>query len=796
MIRALGILVFLLSFVLSSTENLFSQNLDKEELKKRYLNSGALPDGDQIGYYETPPIFEDDSIKRLSDSAKQIKAQFVQPIDTLKSGSSEEQGWQMSDDNQSQIIPKPGPSQLGLFGENLFDSRTSDFSPAPIAAVPPDYRLGPGDNLIINLWGRVDMELNLTVDREGKLFIPRAGEMVAFDLTLEQFERKLKKKLETIYSDFHVGVMLGKIRTIRVYVYGEVKNPGGYTISSLATLLNALYFSGGPGVNGSMREIRLIRAGEVIATVDLYQFLLQGQTVGNLKLESEDVIFVPIVGPRITIRGEVKRPAIYELKSEESLLDIIELAGGVADEAYLGRVMIDRISNSENRMLLDLSLATPEEREENNIKVMAGDDISVFAIYEKRQNVVWLSGHVKHPGAYQLEQQETISKLLDSGKQLREEVYLPRADLIRTYADGSQELIPVNVGEALDGNPKHNLKLAAHDSLHIYGSREVVRQKYVSISGEIRQPGQYRLFENMKISDLIFMAGGLQRSAYTLTAEIARRSPGEEIDIIFVDLERIMENSDPESDLVLHEDDYVFIRRMPQWDLDNFVTIMGEVRFPGKYALNRSDETLYNLIQRAGGLTPDAFAFGTIFIRGEIQEKLDRMNLASILDRSNPISFDSAGSPKKSVLLEYNPAELSRMVIDLESILESEGESGNVVLQKGDQIYIPPSPSGVQITGAVASSGTMHYYPGKKAGFYIEHSGGYLPHADKRQMRVIRANGQVLSNGRARSHKIGLGDIVMVPSKIKKDKNVTQTLLTSISIISSIATTVFIIDRL
>jgi polysaccharide export outer membrane protein len=766
------------------------------ELLRKLNKSTLIDNGDQTAHYSTPPIYDQKSPEKSIGLNYSSESSGPAESDSQRLNKQAHTAMDISEGSAEQSIPKPGPEELEIFGSNLFVAESADFSPPPVSSVPADYKLGPGDNVIVYLWGRVDMEMNLTIDREGKVFIPKAGEIVAFDMTLDQFKERLRQKLSNIYSDFELGIMLGKIRTIRVYVYGEVKHPGAYTISSLATLFNALYYAGGPNQNGSLRQIKLNRRGKTVATVDFYDFLLNGNNSGGIQLESEDVIFVPVVGPMVTVRGEVKRPAIYELKDKEKLLDVISLAGGVQDEAYLGRVMIDRINNFEGRKLIDLSLATSEDRDMNNIDIRSGDDISVFAIYERRENVVWLDGHVKHPGAYEYHDSLTISELLEDGFQLKENPYLGRADLIRTKADSRQELIPVDLGHALDKDPKYDFRLKVNDSLRIYSGREVTRQKYVSIAGEIRNPGEYKLFENMRVSDLIFMAGDLMRGAYTLTAEIARRSPGKDIQIIYVDLEKIKNRDDPDADLPLQEDDYVFIRKIPDWDLNNFVSITGEVRFPGKYALFRRDETLYELIQRVGGLTPEAFAFGTVFVRGEIEEKLERMNLPSILDRSNPIRFDSLGNLDRTAILEYNPRELSRMVIDMDLILRSEGRRGNIVLQKGDQIYIPPRPSGVQVTGAVASSGTIHFMQDKKANYYIDRAGGLLPHADKKNIRVIRANGQVVPNGKAGRYHLGLGDVVMVPSKIIKERSLGQTLLTSVSIISSIATTIFIIDRL
>jgi len=766
---------------------LFAQGLDekeKEKLYKEYLEKKVKSEESNILKYRTPKIYEQTDYG--VEKKEKMPVSVSSPVVTVSPG-----------------IPKAGPDDLQPFGYDMFNVSPLSFAPLAATSVPPDYTLGPGDNILVNLWGKVDLELNLTVDREGKVFIPKAGDLTVWGLTLDQFEEKLKKKLSTIYSGFEMNVIMGKIRQIKVFIFGEVKNPGGYTVSSLSTLFNTLHIAGGPNHRGSMRKIKLIRNNKEIATVDLYDFLLKGYNRDDIKLASSDVVFVPVVGPTVKIKGEVKRPAIYELKGGEGILDLIELAGGLKPTAYLERVMVNRIADQDQRVLLDVNLYDQSTKEKENLKLKDGDDVSVFSIFDLIENLVWIDGKVKHPGTFQRNPGMRVWDLIKGGEQLQKDAYLLRADLIRTYPDERKEIISINLEKVLAEDSSENMLLMAKDSLKVYGYWEVKRKQFVTIDGAVRKPGKYQLYENMELSDLIFLAGNPLRSAYLLRAEIAHLNPGKPADITYLNLKDLYTDSqdfvvkqNPGVDIFLKEDDQVFIREIPEWSLQKIVTLEGEVMFPGKYALTQEKENLYHLLQRAGGLTPKAFPKGVIFVRSGIIQDVERRNIQDVVTNTQLLEKDTLGNVIPPSVTPFNPGKLNRVVIDLPKILKEKGGESDIVLQDGDSIFVLQIPSEVQVVGSVGSSSSIKFVEGKKVKYYIDRAGGYTRNSDKNQTRLIKANGRVISGGSLRSRKVELGDVMVVPQKIKEERDWMKFMANAAVVLSGIATTVFVIDRL
>ena len=784
--KALSLIVATISFFLL-TLPLFAQSFDeevKEKLQQQYLEKKLKPQEGDIPKYKTPELYEQ-----------------TEPVEEVKKGAEVSVSTPVAHGTPG--IPKASPSELQPFGYNMFNVTPSTFAPIAPTSVPPDYTLGPGDNVIVNLWGKVDLELDLTVDREGKVFIPKAGDLTVWGLTLDQFERKLKKKLSTIYSDFEMNLILGKIRSIKVFVFGEVTNPGGYTVSSLSTLFNTLYMAGGPNQRGSMRKVKLIRSNKETAIVDLYDFLLKGYNKDDLKLASNDVVYVPVVGPLVKIRGEVKRPAIYELKGGEKIQDLIELGGGLKPTAYLERVMVDRIAGQDQRVLLDVNLYDQTTLKQENVELKDGDDVSIFSIFDLIEKLVWIDGKVKHPGAFQRNPQMRVWDLIRGGEQLQKDAYLLRADLIRTYPDERKQIIPIDLEKVLAQDSTENILLTDKDRLTVYGYWEVKRKKFVNIDGAIKKPGQYELHEDMKLSDLIFLAGNPLKNAYLLRAEIAHLNPGKPADItylnlqdLYTDSEDFMVKQNPGVDFFLKEDDQVFIREIPEWSLQKIVTVEGEVMFPGKYALEREKETLYQLLQRAGGLTPQAFPKGAIFLRPSIIRDVERKNVHDVVVSTQLLERDSLGNIMPPSVTPFSPGRLNRVIIDLPSILREKGGESDIVLQEGDHLFIPKIPSEVQVVGSVGSSSSIRFLEGKKVKYYIDRAGGYTRNSDKSQTRLVRANGKVISGGSLRGKKVELGDVIVVPQKIKEDKDWMKFFANTAAILSGVATTVFVIDKL
>ncbi len=755
----------------------FAQSLSDQmdayrELVKQQHDRPAPENGD----YHTPPIYNDEE-QAAPDSLRARHRQAVAAAISKESAATDPAGHQL-------VLPES--KAVRRFGDNLFTApHVGDINPA---LVPEDYLLGPGDNIIVSLWGRVQQEWNLTVDREGKIFIPKVGEIPAWGMTLDEFKRHLDAKLSTVYTGYERRVTLGKIRTIKVFVYGEVISPGGYAVSALSTLFNALYMAGGPSENGSFRRIKLIR-DQKSTPIDLYDFLIKGDKTCDVPLLSGDVIFVPLAGPQATIRGEVKRPAVYELLGDETVADLIDLAGGPTADAYLGRLMLDRVGENDSREVVDLDFRA-EDRE--NLPLADGDDLSVFSIYEMRQNIVWVNGMVKHPGTFERTESMRISDLIDKGQLLPSGVYVDRADLYRHHRDGRTEIIAVDLASVLRGDTAANARLCDLDSLYIYSADEVERKKYVYIDGMVQNPGQYPLYENMAVSDLIFLAGNLKESAYMLQAELARIDSVGETHLLHVSLGPAR----PQDNLQLKENDRLFVRRIPGYQLHRMVTIDGEVQFPGRYSLTQDHETLWRLIKRAGGFTDKAFPTGTVFKRTAIADDLARKDIEDILTRSQPLVADSTGLLKPVPAVEFQTDGMDRIIIDMDRLMASNGAEGDFALQAGDDVFIPEVPTGISVLGEVSANGTIKYQPGQKVTYYLDRAGGFTKRADKGQTRLIKANGRVFSSGNVKGRKVDLGDVVVVPAEIKKEHDWLKYLTASLSVLTGVATTVLLIDRL
>jgi len=770
--------------VLILTSQSHAQSSDEaERLYQQYLKAQKGKSEQAPQSYKSPDIYGDTMHAQKGEA---------QDIDMRALGSI--QGDSMMKFNP-ELFDQSHIDSLMLFGYDMFAERSSSFAPPATASVPSDYRIGPGDNIIVSMWGRVDMEMELTVNREGRVFIPKAGNLACNDLTLDELEKRLKNRLSDVYSEFNLSVTLGKVRSIKVYVYGEVKQPGGYVLSSLSTLFNALYEARGPNERGSLRKIRLLRDGKTISEVDLYDFLLHGNAGGNVKLESEDVIFVPLAGDLVEIRGEVKRPAIYELRGGETIRDVIGLAGGMTPEAFASRIMVDRIAEADGRFVQDIDLATTDSSLAD-AQAKAGDRVTVYPMDGMHRNAVWLVGHVKHPGAYQLEQRTYVSDLIFNGDQLYDDCYWERADLVRTLPNGKKELIPVNLGDLVSNEDEAGIALQVGDSLVVYSVSEVERTRYVTIKGEVQKPGEYRLFENMKLSDLIFRAGNLKRNAFMLSAEVARITPSGTTELYKANLEKLITEQDESYDIALAEDDRVFIRSIPSWETNNTVTVDGEVRFPGEYVISYKGETLYEMIMRAGGVTDKAFPQGAVFTRAEISTGLERKNFNEIITKSAPLKEDSTGRIRPELVFDFDPKRMNRIVIDLRTVLESQGRIANISLRPADVIYIPETPSGVQVMGAVASSGTIQFVANQKPSYFIDRAGGFLRNSDRDGTRLVKADGRVLTWSKANGREVDLGDAIVVPTEVKKDRDWWKILTSTATIIGGLATTVYIVDKL
>jgi protein involved in polysaccharide export with SLBB domain len=747
---------------------------DKEALEREYQD--RLPSGTEPIVYRSPSLYgSQDSLVlpvHISSAVHGKPDSGVSKADVAR-------------------VKLQGFDELRPFGKDLFRAPPGEAIPPDDIASSDDYILGPGDNVIIYLWGRVEQEYQLTIDREGKVFVPKVGELVVWGMTLDSFRTYVKKKFSAVYSEFEMTVSLGRIRSIRIYLTGEVERPGAYTVSSLTSLFNALYLAGGPSENGSMRNIKLMRNGEAIALVDLYEFLLKGDNSPDVKLESGDAVFVPVAGSRVAVRGRVKRPAWYELKGGERAMDLLELAGNADADAYLDRIMLERISGLNEWQVLDLNLGSDPVDSLDNIFLTDGDRLTVYSIFDFKKNMVAVFGHVKHPGYYERNDSTRVSSLIAHAQLQEYDVCYKRANLFRRYSDWRTGVIAIDLRKIKSGDIESDLLLQDRDSLHVYSLDEVHWDKYVYIEGEVKKPGKYPLYDRMTAADLVFLAGSYTRSASLLQAEIARIDALGQVSLEYVSLDEPSLES-----VCLAEDDRLYIRRIPEWRLRRAVNVEGEVVYPGEYILSSSEETLYELLQRAGGFTRNAFPKGLIFERQSIGRQLRRSQIPQLLEKSNPIVQDSLGNVRREVIFDYEPQSVNRVIIDTEEILHSKGGRGNIVLEPGDRIFVPSVPTGISVMGAVGASGTLKFTENKDVKHYIKRAGNYTEQADKDGTRLVKAGGEVYSGGGTLGEKVDVGDVIVVPTKIEKDHNWEKTLTVILTATTSLLTSVLIIDRL
>jgi len=590
-----------------------------------------------------------------------------------------------------QVVSKEG---IKIFGMEIFAQAPSIFEPVIEASVGPDYIIGPEDNLIIELWGKFETVYNLVVDRDGKIFIPNVGAVYVYGLSLTQLQKLLQEKFAMVYTNFKMNITLGKLRTIKVFVVGEVTRPGAYTLSALATAFNAIYAAGGPTPKGSMREIKLIRENKLIDTIDLYKFLLEGDKSQDHRLSAGDTIFIPLRETLVGITGEVNRPAMYELKKGTNLSNLIKMAGGVKPTGYLHRVQVERIQHHEKNIIEDIELDTLYKDENKDIELLDGDFILIFPIPKQTYKYVELAGMVERPGRYALKEKMTIGNLLELGKLLKE-AYLERVDIIRTYKDKHQEVISINLKEEVS----QGLELQEWDKVIVYSKWELEPRPQVNITGLVKNPGVYELLKDMQISDLIYQAGGITKDIEIIRAEIIRTSLDEQIEVIPVNINALLKG-DKTQEIKLQQFDRVCIYSVFEPEPIPLVRITGLVRKPGTYQLSKGMK-ISDLISRASGLDKSATLLNAELSR---MEKTDQ-----------GVSF-------------------THIPIDLEKIMIDKDINADIFLQEDDHLFIRQIPKWrvqdtVSISGEVRFPGTYTITENEKLSSVLKRAGGFTKEA-------------------------------------------------------------------
>ena len=710
-------------------------------------------------------------------------------------------------------IPQVISRDISQFGYDIFKTTVSTFAPVTDVPVGPDYVIGAGDKFTIDIWGRIEASYMVDVDQNGEIIIPKIGILKVWGLTFSQLKEFLNEKFSSYYKDFHLNVTMDRIRTIQVFVVGEVVIPGSFSLSSLATAYNAIFAAGGPTKRGTMRKINLMRSGEVIKDIDLYNFLLKGDKSQDQRLQSGDTLFIPIIGPVVGISGNVKRPAIYEYKDKITLGELLGMAGGITAAGYLQRIQCERIVSHEKRIVVDLSLSEKEDFAKDpkfNEQLRDGDLVKVFPILSLTEKVVYFEGNVQRPGGYELKDGMRVKDLIKSLDALLPEPYLPYASISREIPpDRHIETISFDLGKLLlEGDESQNLELKSRDKVRIYSKEEMKVIPMVKITGRVGNPGDYELLKNMRVKDLIFKAGNLMRNAYLPIAELTRIIKTEDKTItkqIYVDIREVL-NENPEQNILLEPDDHLSIRSIPDWVLDNTVTLKGEVKFPGIYTIAKG-EHLSSVLERAGGYTDKAFIKGAFFTREserlKIKERIDEFTTKleqEVLQESTPAIGPGIGieagvaseellarreflSLKTELIKKMKEAKIEgRILVKLDSLDKFKNSIYDVELEKNDTLFIPPIPSSVSVLGEVYNpNSSILYAKGMTVGEYISRVGGPNKNANESEIYLIRADGTTISRLQGRSWntegngwftpsfmniKAEPGDTILVPKRV------------------------------
>ncbi len=708
---------------------------------------------------------------------------------------------------------------LKQFGYDVFDGPVSTFAPVANVPVGADYVVGPGDSFTVTTWGRQNDQITVTVDRDGKIALPEVGVLSVSGMKFGKLQEYLETELKRKYTDFRMHITMGRLRTVTIYAIGEVKTPGSYSLSSLATVMTALFAVGGPTKNGSLRQVHLMRPGQPAVTIDLYDFLLGGSTNQDMRLQDGDTIHVPLIGPVVGVAGNVKRPAIYEMVKPMALKEVLDLAGGVTYAGYLQRLQVERVENHQQRVVVDLDLAEVTANSAPlGTAIQDGDVIKVFQVTGLEQNVIFLLGHVVREGKYELKPGMRLRDILNYDV-FKPQVNMEYGEIERLVPpDLHPIVIPFKLGKVLDGDPNQNLGLTRFDTVRLFRWDEKSKQS-VSISGMVYEPNEYRFIPGMRLTELIDAAGGLKKNTYLKTAELTRQGvtqDGLHTDKVDVDLERAMAG-DPNHNLLLQDYDRLVVRPIPELEFDKNFEISGQVRFPGKYPILRG-ERLSSLIQRAGGFTDRAYLKGAVFTRERAktvqQSRMDEMirhleqtllatgsqAISGAMDAETVEMQKLSLESRKDLLTKLRAAKVDgRVVIKLESLDRFKSSKYDLELEDGDELTVPEIPGVVYVVGEVFNPAALLYEPGDTVGYYLARVGGITKEADGKQLYVVRADGSVVSMAQKASQQIAWdgdnhqwrwgnfmgipldpGDTVIVPRKldripwIKTTKDLTQ----------------------
>ena len=665
-----------------------------------------------------------------------------------------------------------------VFGRNIFNTKNLTFEPSVNLATPSNYRLGPGDEVIIDIWGASQNTIRQRISPDGTINIQKVGPVYLSGLTVSEADEYLKKSLNKIYNGLNsvtdpssdIRLTLGNIRTIQINVMGEVVQPGTYALSSFSTVFHALYRAGGVSDIGSLRNVHLVRNGKNLATIDVYEFIMKGNTQDDIRLQEGDVVIVPAYEVLVKMSGKVKRPMRFEMKKDEPLSTLINYAGGFDADAYTRSLRVVRQNGEE------YEVNTVKDIDYSVYKMRNGDVVTAEAILNRFTNKLEVRGAVYRPGVYQLSGTlNTVRELVNEAQGLTGDAFLNRSVLYRQNDDLTTEVLPVDIRSIMSGTSP-NIALRKNDILYIPSIHDLSDRGDITVHGEVARPDSYPYADNMTLEDLIIQAGGLREAASTIRVDVSRRiknprstADSDTIGRMFTFALKDGFVIDGQPGFVLQPYDEVYVRRSPSYQAQQNVKVEGEILFEGNYALTSREERLSDLVDKAGGATNYAYLRGAKLTRvANADEKKRMADVIRLMRRQlGEEMMDSLG---------IDVEDTFTVGIDLERALRNPRSSSNIVLREGDVISIPKNTNTVTINGAVMVPNTVSYSEGKDIDYYLDQSGGYSDNAKKSKKFIVYMNGEVTRVKGNGKKQIEPGCEIIVPSKSKRRTNVGEIL--------------------
>lgn len=778
-IKALSLLVFM-----ACSPLLMAQSSMTDQQVLEYVKQGMSEGKDQRQM--ATELARRGVTREQAERVKKLYEQ-EQGVSTSKMSGTEQNEARLREATQEEsttsVLENPQPDSRELaqenqvFGRNIFNTRNLTFEPSVNLATPPNYRLGPGDEVIIDIWGTSQNTIRQQISPDGTINIEKIGPVSLSGMTVSEANEYLKRVLGKTYSGLdapdgtlEIRLTLGNTRTIQINVMGEVVQPGTYALSSFSTVFHALYRAGGVNEIGSLRNVQVTRNGKTVAKVDVYDFIMKGKTQDDIRLQEGDVIIVPAYEALVQISGNVKRPMKFEMKKNETLATLINYAGGFSADAYTRSLRVVRQNGEE------YEINTVKEIDYSAYPMRNGDVVTAEAILNRFTNKLEVRGAVYRPGIYQLNGEiNTVRALVNEAKGLTGDAFTNRAVLQREREDLTTEIISVDVRSIMAGTSP-DIPLQKNDILYIPSIHDLEDRGDVAIFGEVAKPDSYSYSDNMTLEDLIIRAGGLRESASTVRVDVSRRIKDpksthstDSIGQMFTFALKDGFVIDGEQGFTLQPYDQVFVRRSPGYQAQQNVQVTGEVIFGGTYAMTTTEERLSDLVKKAGGATPKAYLHGAKLIRVANDEEKKRMrDVINLMNRQ----FGEAMMDSLGIRVE----DTFSVGIDLGKAMAQPGSEYDLVLREGDVLSVPKLNNTVKVNGAVMMPNTVGYLSDKNANYYLDQAGGYALNAKKSKKFVIYMNGQVARiKGRSKD-KIEPGCEIIVPSKKNKRVNVGEIL--------------------